>query len=198
VKLFLDICQGLGLASAAGIRPFLPAVVTGLLATGDVGIDFDGTDYAFLESPVWIVAAAALMVLTFLLARRDDAGRAGPLHAAVAGLAIGTAALLFAGSLADRGRDSAGWTVLAVVAGALAAALGNAAVRDLAARTAQRLDVAARRALPLWFEGVALVLAALSIAVPPVSLAAIPLLVWLLIGGRRREGGKYAGLRVLR
>jgi hypothetical protein len=195
VKLFLDICQGLGLGAATGIRPFLPAVLTGLLAMGDVGVDFDGTSYAFLESPIWVVAVAAFMVLTFVLARRDEPGA---LDAAVGGLAVGIAALLFAGSLADHGRDSTGWTILAVVAGALAAALGNAAVRDLAARTAQRLDAAARRALPLWFEGVALLLAALSIALPPVSLVAIPALAWLLIGGRRREGGKYAGLRVLR
>ena len=111
---------------------------------------------------------------------------------------MGIAALLFAGSLADHGRDSAGWIVVAVAAGIAVAALGNAAVRDLAARTAERLDAAARRALPLWFEGVALVLAALSIAVPPVALVVLPFLVWLLLGGRKREGGKYAGLRVLR
>lgn len=195
MKLFLDICQGLGLGAASGIRPFLPAILTGLLAAGDVGVDFDGTHYAFLESPLWIAGVAVVMVLTFVLARR---GEPTSLDAAIGGLAIGLAALLFAGSLADHGRESAGWTVLGLLGGALAAALGNAAVRDLAVRTAQRLDAAARRALPLWFEGVAVVLAALSIALPPVSLVAIPFLVWLLLGGRRREGGKYAGLRVLR
>lgn len=195
MNLFLDICQGLGLGAAAGIRPFLPAVLVGLFAMGDVGVDFDGTNFAFLESPVWIVAVAAFMVLTFVLARRDEPGA---LDAAVGGIAIGVAILLFAGSLADHGREALGWTALAVVAGGGAAALGNAAVRDLAARTAKRLDAAARRALPLWFEGVALVLAALSLVLPPVSLVAIPALLWLLIGGRRREGGKYAGLRVLR
>jgi hypothetical protein len=195
VNLFLDICQGLGLAAAAGIRPFLPAVLAGLFALGDLGIDFDGTSYAFLESPVWIVAVAAVMVVSFVLGRREEPGA---LDAAVAGLAMGVGALLFAGSLADHGRDSAGWTVLAIVAGIAAAALGNASVRDLAARTAARLDTAARRALPLWFEGVALLLAALSIVLPPVALVALPFLVWLLLGGRKREGGKYAGLRVLR
>jgi hypothetical protein len=198
MKLFLDICQGLGLGAASGIRPFLPAILTGLLAAGDLGIDFDGTHYAFLESPVWIAGVAVVMVLTFVLSRRGTDPRPPALDAAVGGLAIGLAALLFAASLADHGRESAGWTILGLAGGALAAALGNAAVRDLAARTAQRLDAAARRALPLWFEGVAVVLAALSVALPPVSLVAIPFLVWLLLGGRRREGGKYAGLRVLR
>jgi hypothetical protein len=192
---FLDLCQGLGLGAAAGIRPFLPGILVGLFAMADRAVDFDDTSYAFLEHPVWIVGLGVLLVASFVLARRDEPGA---LDAAVAGLAIGLGALLFAGSLADNGRDSLGWTVLGLVAGAAAAALGNASVRDLAARTARRLDTAARRALPMWFEGVAVVLAALCLVVPPVALVAVPFLVWLLLGGRRREGGKYAGLRVLR
>ena len=52
MKLALDILQGLGLASATGLRPFLPALLAGALASGDVGLDFDGTAFAFLESPI--------------------------------------------------------------------------------------------------------------------------------------------------
>lgn len=85
-----------------------------------------------------------------------------------------------------------------MAAGAAAAALAQAVYRNLVARTGQRLDEQARHALPLWFDGVALLLAALSIAVPPISLAVVPLLVWLLAGARRRDDGKYAGLRTLR
>jgi hypothetical protein len=33
---------------------------------------------------------------------------------------------------------------------------------------------------------------------PPVSIVAVGFLAWLLQGGRRRSGEKYAGLRVLR
>lgn len=193
--MFLDLCQGLGLGAASGIRPFLPAILVGLFATADAGVDFEGTGFAFLESPIWIAAMAVLMVLSFLLARRDEPGSVDQAVAFISGL---LGALLFAGTLADHGRESAGWVTLGVVAGAAAAWLGNAVVRDLGARTAQRLDAQARRALPLWFEGVALLLAALSVALPPVSLVAVPFLVWLLLGGRRREGGKYAGLRILR
>jgi hypothetical protein len=195
VTLFLDICQGLGLAAAVGIRPFLPALVTGLFAVGDVGVDFEGTGFAFLESPIWLGALGVLLVLSFILGRREEPGA---LDAAVGGLSLGLGVLLFAGSLADHGRESAGWIALAVVAGIACAALGNAAARDLAARTAKRLDAAARRALPLWFEGVGAILAALSVVLSPVSLVALPFLAWLLLGGRKREGGKYAGLRVLR
>ncbi len=59
-------------------------------------------------------------------------------------------------------------------------------------RTSARLDDEARAALPVYFEGAGLVLAGLSVLVPPVSLAAIAFLAWLLLGGRRREGEKYA------
>jgi hypothetical protein len=195
VHLFLDICQGLGLAAGAGIRPFLPAVVAAAYASANWGVDFDGTSYAFLESPVWIGCVLALMVLAFVL-RRDGAD--GPTDAALGGIGIGLGALLFAGTLADHGRDSTGWAILGLLAGAACALLGQAVYRNLQARTAQRLDAQARRALPLWFDGAALVLAALAVALPPVSLLALAGLGWLLAGGSRREGGKYAGLRILR
>ena len=39
---------------------------------------------------------------------------------------------------------------------------------------------------------------ALSVLFPPLALLVIAGLVWLLVGGRRRAGEKYAGLRILR
>ena len=39
---------------------------------------------------------------------------------------------------------------------------------------------------------------ALSILFPPLALLVVGGLAWLLLGGRRREGEKYAGLRILR
>jgi hypothetical protein len=195
VHLFLDICQGLGLGAAAGVRPFLPAVAAGIFGLANWGVDFAGTDYAFLESPVWIVAVAVLLVLTFVLRRSNEEG---PTDAAIGGVAVGVGALLFAGTLADHGHDSLGWSILGLLGGAACALLAQAAVRSLTARVAARLDESARNALPLWFDAVALVLAALSIALPPISLVALPFLAWLLAGGRKREGGRYAGLRILR
>jgi hypothetical protein len=44
----------------------------------------------------------------------------------------------------------------------------------------------------------ALVLAALSILLPPVSLLALAALAWLAAGRRRRASSKYEGLRTLR
>jgi len=85
-----------------------------------------------------------------------------------------------------------------VVLGAAAAALGFAAARDLYVRVRRRLDAEAAGALPVYFEGVALAGAGLSILFPPLALLIVGALGWLLLGGRRREGEKYAGLRILR
>ena len=56
MNFLLDILQGAGLGAATGLRPFLPALAAGALARGDVGVDFEGTSFAFLESPVWLLA----------------------------------------------------------------------------------------------------------------------------------------------
>ena len=103
-------------------------------------------------------------------------------------------ALEAAGSLADRGHS----IVPGVILGAAAAVLGFLATRDLFARVRRRLDPEAAGALPVYAEGLALAGAGLSILFPPLALLVVGGLAWLLLGGRRREGEKYAGLRILR
>ena len=85
-----------------------------------------------------------------------------------------------------------------MILGAAAAALGFFATRDLFARVRRRLDPEAAGALPVYAEGLALAGAGLSILFPPLALLLVGGLAWLLMGGRRREGEKYAGLRILR
>jgi len=196
MELILAICQGIGLALAAGIRPFLPALVAGAAASANFLVNFDGTDYEFLEVPAFLLAVTLLLVIVVLLERRlgEERVERGPIGAALAGISLGLGALLFAGSLADEGYVS--WP--GVVAGLACAALANAATRALFHRTRTRLDDEARAALPVYANGVALLLAALSLLLPPVGLVSLGFLAWLLFGGRRREGEKYAGLRILR
>jgi hypothetical protein len=62
----------------------------------------------------------------------------------------------------------------------------------------RRLDPEAASYLPLYGEGAALVACGLSILFPPLALLVLAGLLWLLLGSRRREGEKYAGLRILR
>jgi hypothetical protein len=52
--------------------------------------------------------------------------------------------------------------------------------------------------VPVYTEGSAVLLSVLSILAPPVGPIALAGLLWLLFAGRRREGQKYAGLRILR
>jgi len=192
----LDILTGAGLGAAAGIRPFLPGLAAGALASADLAIDFDGTDLAFLEAPGWLLALVLALLVAVIAERRmgDERLEAGPLGAVLSGIAIGAGALLFAGALADH----AGTWWPGLIGGILCALLAERAVRALLRRTRARLDPDARRALTVYADGVALLLAVLAILLPPVSVLAIGFLVFLLIRGHRREGEKYAGLRILR
>jgi hypothetical protein len=192
VRLLIDILQGAGLAGAAGIRPFLPALVAGAFASADIGIDYDGTPFAFLEAPVWLLAAVVAVIAVVIAQRRGVPE--GALESALSGIGIGLGALLFAATLADH--YDVWWPGL--LGGGLCAALAGAATRSLVVRTRARLDPEARAALPVYVEGTAIVLAALAVVVAPISLLALGFFAFLLRGGRRREGEKYAGLRILR
>jgi FtsH-binding integral membrane protein len=192
----LDILQALGIGAAAGIRPFLPALLVGALASADLGVDFDGTDFAFLERPPFLIAMIVGLVLADVVRRRagEEELEQGPGLAVVGAIALAVAGLLGAGSLADRdGPVIAG--VLAAVAGAVLAVL---ALRPLFARVRSRLDAGAAGLLPLYREALALAAAGLAVLFPPLALIVVGALAFLLAGGRRREGEKYAGLRILR
>src|SRR3954447_18097188 len=136
IALFMDIGQGAGTAGASGIRPFLPALLIGALARGDSGIDFDGTDYSFLESQWFLLVVLLLAVAAYAFSRRPQPAPRGPLierATAVIGIVLG--ALFFAGSLADGGETS--WWGL--FAGAACAALGYLALAALFSRARARL-----------------------------------------------------------
>jgi Domain of unknown function (DUF4126) len=196
VHLVFDIFQGIGIAAAVGIRPFLPALVVGALAAGDIQIDFKGTQFAFLEGVPFLVVMVLGAVLTALAQRRlgQDKVDRGPLAIVLGAVAIVLAALLFAGSLAQGHYPS--WP--GYIGGALCAAVGIASTRPLLARVRARLDAGSAAALPLYAEAAAVLSAALSVLAPPVGLIVLALLLWLLLAGRGRDQQKYAGLRILR
>jgi uncharacterized protein DUF4126 len=196
MSLFLDIGQGAGLAGASGVRPFLPPLLAGALARGDIGLDFDGTDYHFLESPGFLLAVLAVGVLAYALDRRRGEGGAGrdPAALVLAAAALVLGALLFAGSLAEGHHET--WPGL--VAGVACAALGYAAVATLFARARRRLEGGAAGLVSVYADAVALALAGLAILLPPVGIVALLAFAALLARSRSGREGKYEGLRVLR
>ena len=192
----LDLLQGAGIAAAIGIRPFLPVLLVGALAAGDLGLDYDGTDFSFLEQAPALAIVVVLLALSTYAVRRagPEATELPPYAYVFAAIAVVLGAVEAAASLADRGHN----VIAGLVVGAACAGLGYVAVRDLLTRTRRRLDPAAAGALTLYAEGAALVAAGLSVLFPPLAILVIAGLLALLLGGRRRAGEKYAGLRILR
>jgi hypothetical protein len=189
----LDLLQGLGIAAGIGIRPFLPTLLVGALAAGNLGVDFDGTSFSFLEQPGFLLAIVVLVALAGFVERRRGPELGGNAYV-LAAVALVLGALEASGSIADR---SGTWWP-GIIVGAAAAALGFVAARSLFGRVRARLDSESAGALPLYAEAAALAAAGLSVLLPPLAVLVAAGLAWLLVGGRRRAGEKYAGLRILR
>lgn len=198
---------GLGLALAAGVRPFLPALLAGALASAKaLGLSFGPGGYHFLQSAWWLLAAAvalalayALQLLLALAPVLDPAAartrRVDPLAASLTGIGYGVGALLFAGTLAAH--HDAAWP--GALGGFAAVALGQRVCWPLAARARARLsDRTAREAIVLYLDSLALVLAAAAALLHPLGYVAVALFAWMGLRGRSRSAEKHAGLRILR
>jgi len=195
MDLFLAICQGLGLALAIGIGGALVALFVAAMASLEAGMDPDGTDFSFI-SETWFLAILFALVVLGLVSR----GRAALRYPLLILLST-TGALAFAASLAEEGETA--WPGLIV--GALATAVAAMIAADIlegAISRAKGSDKegadAAVNTLVIGFSFGGILLAALSLFVPPVSLVAAFLLLALALGRRRKAGEKYEGLRILR
>jgi hypothetical protein len=196
VHLAFDIFQGIGVAAAIGVRPFLPSLAVGALAAGNVEIHFNHTDYSFLQEAPFLLAMAVLAIVLALAERRLAPERLerGPGLIVLGAASLVLGALFFAASLCRGGYVQ--WP--GFIGGAICALVGIAATRPLMARARARLGPAEAGILPVFGEAFAVVLATLSVVAPPVGPVGLALLLWLLFAGRRREGQKYAGLRILK
>lgn len=187
----LDLLQGIGIAAAAGVSPFLPLAVAAVAGLAKLGANYEGTDFSVLQSPVVLVLSILLAVAAFVLRRRLET-EAGERAMLALGMLFG--AVVTAGTIADN--SSTWWPGL--IAGALAALVTGLGVRSLLRRTRARLDADSQTTLAVGATLGAVVVAILAVVLPPIGLIAVIIGAWLLIGGRRRESSKHAGLRVLR
>ncbi|HEX5309471.1 MAG TPA: DUF4126 family protein [Solirubrobacteraceae bacterium] len=197
---------GLGLAAACGMRPFLPLLLAGALASSKaLGVTFAHGGYSFLESDWWLLAVTAGLVLSYalqMLLRMEptlDAGvrhgRANPLAASLAGVEVGAGAVLFAGTLAAHSYSA--WPGIA--GGIAVVGLAQRSVGPIVSRARKRLpDRGAREALTLYLDSASLLLAALVALLHPLGYVAVALFAWFIWRLRVRAGEKYAGLRILR
>lgn len=110
----------------------------------------------------------------------------------LAAIAVIGGAILFGISLEAEDHPAwPGWPV-----GALAAGFSFVVVRDIAESVARRAEGGGFTSTMIALA--ALVLAALSVLLPPISLVALAGLAWLFYGRRTRAARKYEGLRTLR
>jgi hypothetical protein len=144
------------------------------------------------------VLAYALQLLAGLSALPDPSSereRPEPLAAAVAGLAYGGGAVLFAGTLAAH--HDAWWPGL--LGGLAVVWLSQRAALPMFARARARLaDGTAKQALTVYLDAASLLLAAVVALLHPLGYVALAALAWLLLRTRARAEEKYAGLRILR
>jgi hypothetical protein len=194
MDLFLAISQGTGLALASGMRPFLPALLAGVLARADLGLDFESTDYEFLESIPFLAVMAVVAVAA--IARPLFSARA--LAVLVAAIAVVLGALEFGGSLSDEGYAGGPGLAAGAVCAVLAYATVSSFMGRVEARLAPREKGGSASLVWVYIDGAALALAGLAILAPPVSFLALGFCGWALVERRRRAGRKYEGLRVLR
>jgi uncharacterized protein DUF4126 len=204
--LFFYIGLGAGLAAACGLRPFLPLLLAGALASDSaLGVSFSDGGFAFLKAGWWLLVVVVALVVVYalqLVARLTpilDPGQqkvqVDPLAASLTGLGLGAGALAFAGTLAAHG--DAWWPGL--LGGLLAAALAQRAAWPVLVRARARLnDRSAREALTVYLDAAALVAAALVALAHPLGYVLLVLLAWFMWRGRARADEKYAGLRILR
>jgi uncharacterized membrane protein len=204
--LIFYIGLGAGFAAACGLRPFLPLLLAGALASSDLlGVSFTQGTFSFLESNWWLLAVAVALALAYALQMlfglaptidpSTRSGRGNPLAASIAGLSMGAGAALFAGTLAAHG-DSP-WP--GIFGGFLVVGLAQRASGPVIVRARARLpDRGAREALTVYLDAVSLLLAALVALLHPLGYVAIALLAWFVWRMRSRSSEKYAGLRILR
>jgi hypothetical protein len=191
MEMLLAVGIGIGLASVAGVRAFLPLVLVGLFAR--LGLFALPAPFDLLDD--WAVIGA-LAVLALLESGLDKV----PALDSVLGyvqtpLRIVAGAVLFAAAFLQEGIDVGAIPELAaggVIAGLVSVL--KAILRPAANAASAGVSVPF---LSLVEDAVALLGAIIAVLVPLVPLALVAFLLLFFFRVRRRRGRKYGGLRIL-
>jgi hypothetical protein len=190
MEILVAVGIGVGLASVAGVRAFLPLALAALFAA--LGLFEPPSPYADVGDGWWWPAFGVFAVLEIVLDKIPALDRAlsyvmVPVRAFAGGVLF-TAALGF-----DLDTGSLPW----LAAGAAIA--GVVAVLEVVLRPSKRVAAAGVSAAFLSFSEdiVALVGGALGFFVPLLPLLLVAFLLFFLYRVRRRRARKYGGLRIL-
>ena len=190
MEMLFAVGVGIGLASVAGVRAYLPLVLVGLFAR--LGLFALPAPFGFLDD--WPVIGT-LAVLALLESGLDKVPALDPvLDYVQTPLRIVAGAILFAAALQE-GIDVGAIPEL-VVGGAIA---GLVSVLKIILRPAANVVSAGVSVsfLSLVEDAVALLSGIIAVLVPLVPLALVAFLLFFFFRVRRRRGRKYGGLRIL-
>ena len=191
MEMLFAVGIGIGLASVAGVRAFLPLVLVGLFAR--LGLFALPASFGFLDDWVVIGVFAGLALLESGL---DKIPSLDPvLDYVQTPLRIIAGAILFAAALQVVGIDVG--TIPELAAGGVIA--GLVAVLKTILRPAANAASAGVSAsfLSLVEDAVAVLGGIIAMLVPLVPLPLVAFLLFFFFRVRRRRGRKYGGLRIL-
>ena len=171
------------------------------MAHENAGVDFTGTDWAWMESWIFIGILAALYIAFFVI---DSTGKSELIRPGGRAMELGpyrflcaiAGALMFAGTLADHGHTA--WPGL--VAGAVIGFIGFLSLGLLFMRANARVFATGDPGVVLGLgrDALTIALTVICVLADVVGYAVFAAALVLLFTARRREGEKYEGLRVLR
>ncbi len=216
-----NICQAIGVGSAAGLSPLVALAAVVVCVAVSLGVDNSNNDYDFLAGAAAVIVAVVVLLQSLALIAipggmitrvSADRPRVMPLHVI---LAVVLGAL--GGAIVFGTQNDAAW-IGAVFGGAPAALVAYASggllkgvgerlergeQRQLKgaskdeAKEARRDADASRRVLAFGVDIVTVVAVVLALLLPPAGLILPIVAIALILGSRRREAKKHEGLRVL-
>jgi hypothetical protein len=190
MEILLALGIGIGLASVAGVRAFVPLALAALFAA--LGLFEPSIRYA--DPDGWWTVVGVLAVLAVLEIALDKIRTLDPVFGYVmVPVRAASGAVLFASLAPAVGGEMVPWLVAgAVIAGVVAVA--KVVLRPPAKAASAGVS---STALSLFEDVVALVGGAVGFFVPYLPLLLVAFLLFFYYRVRRRRGRKFGGLRIL-